>query len=209
LTTRSGCIVVLCGLVALAAPAWSQVAHVATGATAAGADAPAGLSDTAGEDELPPLQGLFDPLAEQSPRPMPDWIRRTTSAVFERFASVTDDWHVAVQQERDDGTDLLTLRHPLADLGPVQTYVGAGINRTDYFARTSFGPTVLNGRARHRTLGAAAELGAELRLSDELRLRADLRWIDLSQDAMLLRSGDSLVAADPLALGLSVGWRFP
>jgi outer membrane protein W len=58
-------------------------------------------------------------------------------------------------------------------------------------------------------MGAAAELGAELHLNDRLMMRADLRWIDLADDANMPRDGSSLVGADPVALGVSVGWRFP
>lgn len=39
-------------------------------------------------------------------------------------------------------------------------------------------------------------------------LNADLRWADLHDDAMLLRSGEGIVGADPLSVGLSLGWRF-
>ena len=55
---------------------------------------------------------------------------------------------------------------------------------------------------------AAAELGAELRLSERLLLQADLRWVDLDGQAALLRSGDGLVGADAVSLGISVGWHF-
>jgi hypothetical protein len=36
-----------------------------------------------------------------------------------------------------------------------------------------------------------------------------LRWIDLADDANMLRDDSSLVGADPVAVGVSVGWRFP
>jgi hypothetical protein len=39
-------------------------------------------------------------------------------------------------------------------------------------------------------------------------MSADLRWIDLASDAEFLRNGDGLVAADSVALGFSLGWRF-
>jgi hypothetical protein len=160
-------------------------------------------------ETLPELRSLFDELPAQPGPSHPDWIRRTSSWVLERYRSAIDDWHLAVQKERADGTDLFTIRHPLADLGPLQTYAGAGFNRTVYFADAESGPNMLGRHNRHRGLGAAAEIGAELRLSEALQLRADLRWIDLSSEATVLRSGDNLVGADAVAFGLSVGWRFP
>jgi len=57
-------------------------------------------------------------------------------------------------------------------------------------------------------VGAAAEVGAEFRVSQQLRVNAELRWADLDTDAVLLRSEDGLVGADPLSVGVSVGWRF-
>jgi hypothetical protein len=35
-----------------------------------------------------------------------------------------------------------------------------------------------------------------------------VRWADLDDDAVLLRADDGYVGADPLAVGVSVGWRF-
>lgn len=57
-------------------------------------------------------------------------------------------------------------------------------------------------------MGAAAEVGAEFRVSRQLMVNAELRWVDLDTDAVLLRSEDGLVGADPLSVGVSVGWRF-
>jgi outer membrane protein W len=57
-------------------------------------------------------------------------------------------------------------------------------------------------------LGPAAELGAELALSAHVRISADLRWADLDERASVLRGDSGPVAADPLAVGVTVGYRF-
>jgi outer membrane protein W len=63
-------------------------------------------------------------------------------------------------------------------------------------------------RNRRSSIGAAAELGAELRVSEHLALNADLRWFDLDDRANALRSDAGPVGADPVMLGLTVGYRF-
>jgi len=40
-----------------------------------------------------------------------------------------------------------------------------------------------------RRLRAAAEVGAELRVSEQLLVSADMRWADLDETAVLLRTG--------------------
>jgi opacity protein-like surface antigen len=190
------------------------------GIVACGAAAPGAADDStpavpvsgrqaAVEVALPALAELLETPATKVRRNGPDWVKRISAAIFERQDSASDDWHVALQRDRTDGAEMLTVRHPLPALGPVETYAGAGVNRSVYFAESNLEPTVLSNHNRRRTLGAAAELGAELRLSDRLMMRADLRWIDLADDANILRDDDALVGADPVALGVSVGWRFP
>ena len=161
------------------------------------------------EVALPGLAQLLEAPTTRVRRSGPDWVRRISAAIFERQDSASDDWHVALQRDRTDGAEMLTVRHPLPAFGPVETYAGAGVNRSVYFAESNLEPTVLSNHNRRRTLGAAAELGAELHLNDRLMMRADLRWIDLADDANMLRDDDVLVGADPVALGVSVGWRFP
>jgi hypothetical protein len=138
----------------------------------------------------------------------PQWLSRPSSSPVDSPPQRSDQVLLVAQRERNDGAEMLTLRFPVAELGPVLAYAGAGLNRTVYFAETEFGETFTTGHGRNRSLGAAAELGAEWHVTDRLAMSADLRWIDLASDAGLLRSGQSLVAADPLALGVSLGWRF-
>jgi hypothetical protein len=54
-------------------------------------------------------------------------------------------------------------------------------------------------RNRHRSVGSAAEIGVELRVSEHVHLKADLRWIEIEREAMAIRTGPGLVAADLLS----------
>jgi hypothetical protein len=119
-----------------------------------------------------------------------------------------DAAQLVVQQDRRDGTDLLTLRYPLAQRGAVRAYAGAGLNQAGYLAEASDGPTLLTRHDRYRSLGAAAEVGAEFRVGEQLMVNAELRWAELDPDANLLRSAEGLVGVDPVSVGVSVGWRF-
>lgn len=88
---------------------------------------------------------------------------------------------LVMQQDRRDGADLLTVRYPLLSRDPLRTDAGAGLNRAVYFSDDARAPVMLN---------------------------AELRWADLDESAILLRADDGYVGADPVAVGVSVGWRF-
>jgi hypothetical protein len=138
----------------------------------------------------------------------PDWLLKQPRSPLDAGMQSAGEPLLVLQRERTDGAELLTVRVPIAEFKSILAYAGAGLNRTVYFAETSTGETFTTGHGRHRSLGAAAELGAEWRVTERFAMAADLRWIDIASDASLLRSGQSLVAADPLSLGVSLGWRF-
>lgn len=142
-------------------------------------------------------------------RDRPQWLVEQSQVTVDPDSSLDDSLaQLVMQQDRRDGADLLTLRYPLLSRGPLRTYAGAGLNRAEYFATDDWAPTLLTRRNRQRSLGAAAEVGAELQVSRRLVVNADLRWADLADDAVLLRADSGYVGADPLAVGVSVGWRF-
>lgn len=117
--------------------------------------------------------------------------------------------YVALQEARPDGTDLLTLRYSFDAAGPLRTYAGAGLSHAQYdFDGSEAGHALLSRQQRRTDLGAAAELGAELALGERVRINADLRWADLDERAGVLRGDSGPVAADPLAVGVTVGYRF-
>ncbi|MFO1406683.1 MAG: hypothetical protein U1F08_04010 [Steroidobacteraceae bacterium] len=137
----------------------------------------------------------------------PDWVRRQPRSIADLEVQPADEYLVVLQSERADGAELLTLRIPLMQFDSVLTYAGAGVNRTTYLEQPDWRSAEATG-GRHRSLGAAAEVGAEWRVGEHVAMSADLRWIDLSNDADFIRNGDVLVAADSVALGFSLGWRF-
>lgn len=144
-------------------------------------------------------------------RDTPDWLReQTRGGLDDAWSHPADSVQLVVQQDRRDGTDLLTLRYPIGSMGALHTYAGAGINQAEYYAGSTrdASPDLVSRSNRHRSVGGAAELGAELRLSSRMMLNADVRWVELDPGASLLRASDGLVGADPLSVGLSLGWRF-
>jgi len=142
----------------------------------------------------------------------PDWLHHRSGGrlVDGTAPPAGSDLCVVLQEDRPDGTELVTARYTMRDYGALRTYVGAGVNRAQYFhgAGDDLGPTLFSRRNRHTSLGAAAELGAELRVTRRVLLSADLRWADLDARAEALRAEHGPVAVDPLLLGLAVGYRF-
>jgi hypothetical protein len=142
-------------------------------------------------------------------RTKPEWLLEQSHDDMDPEPAPGDDGlQLVLQEDRRDGAELLTLRHPLADLGPLRTYAGAGLNQAVYYADSGDGPALNNRRNRHRSLGGAAELGAELRFGERVNLTADVRWIDIDDAAEIIKCSSGLVAADPVTYGVSLGWRF-
>jgi hypothetical protein len=143
-------------------------------------------------------------------RDRPQWLVDQPRHALDPAALASDDVvaQLVMQQDRRDGADLLTVRYPLSSRGALRTYAGAGLNRAIYFSGDASAPVMLTRRNRQSSLGAAAEIGAELQLSRRVLLNADLRWADLDENAVLLRADEGYVGADPVAFGISVGWRF-
>ncbi len=143
----------------------------------------------------------------------PDWLHHRTGGrlVDGTAPPAGSDLCVVLQEDRPDGTELVTARYTMRDQGALRTYVGAGVNRAQYFHDAGDddpGPTLFNRRNRHTSFGVAAELGAELHVTRRVLLSADLRWADLDARAEALRAEHGPVAADSLLLGLVVGYRF-
>ena len=140
----------------------------------------------------------------------PDWLhhKREGRALQqpERDAGAA---YVVLQEDRPDGMDLVTLRYALVQQGALRTYAGAGLNHSQFYVdEAAAGPSMLTRRNRHAAIGPAAELGAELALNARVSVNADVRWCDLDERADLLRGSYGPVAADPVTLGVTVGYRF-
>jgi hypothetical protein len=141
----------------------------------------------------------------------PDWRHLKTRRDPTSTLRDPDSGHayVVLQEDRADGMDLVTLRYAIAEQGALHTYAGAGLNHAQYFMDgTDAGSTLLTRRNPRSAVGPTAELGAELALNDRVSVNADLRWADLDERENLLRGAYGPVAADPVTLGLSIGYRF-
>jgi hypothetical protein len=205
---RNG-VLALAGLAALAMPGPSNARDADLPATAF--DSFLSNARLLLQDSTVRLESLLQQRFYKISPDKPDWFREQTRLDFDGGDISADEaLQLVVQQDRRDGTDLLTLRYPIVERGGFNTYVGAGLNQAEYFAGTEGDgvPAVISRRARHRSMGGAAELGAELRLSEQVHVNADVRWVELASDASLLRASDGLVSADPVSVGISLGWRF-
>ncbi len=193
--------VLVCGLVACMAPGL---------ALAEGPDGP-WVRDLwqQGEVKLHELRDFLGRQLKMIDRGEPEWVLDLSQEKIDpAIQPRSNAAQLVVQQDRRDGTDLLTLRYPLAQRGGMLAYAGAGLNQTIYFSEANDGPSLLTRGDRQRSVGAAAEVGAEFRVSQKLMVNAELRWADLDTDALVLRGDDGFVGTDPLSLGVSVGWRF-
>lgn len=154
------------------------------------------------------LAGLWNESRDRKVSREPEWFPGVVDDATEH-PELQDDAHLVLQQDRSDGIELMTLRYPLQGRGSLRTYAGAGLNRAVYFFDDdALGPSMLTRRNRRESLGVAAELGAELRVGEQMRVNAGLRWADLDERASVLRSDHGPVVADPLMLGVTLGYRF-
>ena len=162
-----------------------------------------------GEVKLHELRDFLGRHLKMNDRDDTDWVLEISQERIDPGnQSRSDAAQLVVQQDRRDGTDLLTLRYPLAQRGGVLAYAGAGLNQAVHVTPASDDSGLFSRPDGQRSVGAAAEVGAEFRVSQQLMVNAELRWADLDTRAVLLRSEGGLVGADPLSIGVSVGWRF-
>jgi OmpW family len=200
---------------ALLALGCSAVADVAPQAGAARTDAAQSTATPVADESwwregVVLLGSLWDDARARLRDDVPDWLHHQRAGrVSTPRESLAGDAYVVLQDDRPDGTDLVTLRYALVQQGPVKAYAGAGLNHSQFYVdEAAAGPSMLTRRNRHAAIGPAAELGAELALNARVRVYADVRWVDLDERADLLRGAYGPVAADPLTLGVSVGYRF-
>jgi opacity protein-like surface antigen len=137
----------------------------------------------------------------------PDWLQHRSNDDPAPAAAGTT--YLALQEARADGTDLLTVRYQIDATGPFRSYAGAGLSHAQYyFDDSAAGRALLSRQDRRTDLGPAAELGAELALGERVHIDASLRWADLDERASVLRGDVGPVPADPLAVGVTLGYRF-
>ena len=156
------------------------------------------------------LGSLWDDTRTRLRDDLPEWLHHERKGrarqQAERDAGAA---YVVLQDDRADGMDLLTLRYALVRQGALQAYAGAGLNHAQFYVEdAATGSSMLTRRNRHAAVVPAAELGAELALNARVSVSADVRWCDLDERANLLRASYCPVAADPVTLGVTVGYRF-
>lgn len=132
--------------------------------------------------------------------------KRTASDVLTELLDV-DGIRVVADGRVWDRPDNLVLRHDFASDTPLHLYCAAGIDRTVYLDSRALSPVSGRLARRQRSVGMLAEVGASWRLTEQLNIETDIRWMDLSRDARLVRTDAGWVSGDPLGLTLSLVWR--
>jgi hypothetical protein len=189
---------------------WLPVLLVAMPLATVRADGPANADPGLWHDGVALLGTLWADARARLRNDGPDWLQhQSRDDLVQPSSAARGSTYVALQEARPDGTDLLTVRYSFDAEGPLRAYAGAGLSHAQYyFDGSEAGHALLSRQQRRTDLGPAAELGAELALSERVHINADLRWADLDERASVLRGDSGPVAADPLAVGVTVGYRF-
>jgi len=141
----------------------------------------------------------------------PVWLVRGTGVVPlddpQRARATSRFTYVALQTDRLDGMDLVTVRRSLTSLANLRFYAGAGLARTTHVDDDLFAKPLPRRRARH-SLVTAAELGARAHLGERVSVDAALRWAKLGRDVELLQSDSGVTSADSIMLGVTVAYKF-
>lgn len=90
----------------------------------------------------------------------------------------------------------------------VSPFVGLGVNYTHFYDAHGDGPLFGTHVVAKDSWGAAAHAGVDYRLSERWLLTADVRWMDIRSKVHVDGAYVGTTKVDPLAYGLSVGWRF-
>jgi len=103
----------------------------------------------------------------------------------------------------------LTLQYHFLPDGRFRPYVGAGVNYTRFSSVNLAVPGVTTLRLEKDSWGGALQAGFDVKLTDNLFLNLDVKKIyirtDIKDDAGTVVSR---LKADPLAIGVGLGWRF-
>lgn len=100
----------------------------------------------------------------------------------------------------------VTFQYHFNPTGPVNFYVGAGVNYTFvYDEKIAIPGSKLE---LDNSFGLAAELGLEFFLNDNWSLGAQLWWVDIDSDAKLDGADIGTANVDPIVLGVDLAYKF-
>lgn len=105
----------------------------------------------------------------------------------------------------------LTVKYRWTDLGPIQPYVGAGVNYTHFFDEELPAGGPVTSIDYDDSVGAALQVGADVRVNDRWSVNLDVRRVWINPDVTIM-AGATRIAADveinPSIVTLGVGYRF-
>ena len=90
----------------------------------------------------------------------------------------------------------------------VSPFVGLGVNYTHFYDAHGVGSLSGAHVTAKDSWGVAAHGGVDFRLSERWIITADVRWMDIRTKVHVDGGYAGTAKVDPLAYGLSVGWRF-
>ncbi len=120
---------------------------------------------------------------------------------------------------RSNGTKIGSLKHlpptllaqyHFTQFGAFKPYVGAGINYTR-FSGVSFDPAVaaaLQPSIKKNSWGAALQVGFDYALDKNWSLNLDVKKVQIKTDVRSFGNKVGSFKADPLLVGVGVGYRF-
>lgn len=97
--------------------------------------------------------------------------------------------------------------HPLPDAA-FDPFVGVGVNRTFFFNESLNGPLAGNNLQLSNTWGVAAQGGVDWKFGKSWIAGLDLRYIQIEPNASVNGTPIGKVKINPLAYGVSFGYRF-
>lgn len=106
----------------------------------------------------------------------------------------------------------LSAQYHFALNGPVQPYLGVGLNLTRFFSEelTDEAKSLLEADSLglDSSTGLAWQAGVDWDITDQLLVNLDVRLIDIDTDARIDGVRLGTVEIDPVVIGLNVGWKF-
>lgn len=105
----------------------------------------------------------------------------------------------------------LTLKYRWTGLGPIEPYVGAGVNYTHFFDEELPAGGVAASIDYDDSVGAALQVGADVRLDEHWSVNVDVRRIWIDPEVTIMAGAtriDADVEINPSIVTVGVGYRF-